>query len=183
MVAPRFNGYIGVLLLTLAAIPLLAEASGRKRPPSVHLKPPVANMPIAKKTARPPERRKSDVSMPKAVPGAINQPAPAYLQPVTKPSSNATPVISIPAPNSSAGPTQAGPPAAVPRQAQGQDAGRRSGLPLRLSSIRLFKQASLKKFGRHAYASMKSIFIRSGQEKHLPHEAWHVVQTRVRVDS
>jgi hypothetical protein len=30
----------------------------------------------------------------------------------------------------------------------------------------------------HAYAQGKNIHIASGQEKHLPHEAWHVVQQK-----
>ncbi|MDB5013034.1 MAG: hypothetical protein JWQ25_1236 [Daejeonella sp.] len=30
----------------------------------------------------------------------------------------------------------------------------------------------------HTYAQGKNIHIASGQEKHLPHEAWHVVQQK-----
>jgi hypothetical protein len=32
------------------------------------------------------------------------------------------------------------------------------------------------KVGAHAYAQGRDIHLASGQEKHLPHEAWHVVQ-------
>lgn len=33
-------------------------------------------------------------------------------------------------------------------------------------------------FQAHAYAQGTDIHISSGQEKHLPHEAWHVVQQK-----
>lgn len=32
------------------------------------------------------------------------------------------------------------------------------------------------KVGAHAYAQGNQIHLAPGQEKHLPHEAWHVVQ-------
>jgi hypothetical protein len=34
------------------------------------------------------------------------------------------------------------------------------------------------KFGAHAVAQGKNIDLAPGQEKHLPHEAWHVVQQK-----
>ena len=34
------------------------------------------------------------------------------------------------------------------------------------------------KLGAHAYAQGTDIHLGKGQEKHLPHEAWHVVQQK-----
>ena len=39
-----------------------------------------------------------------------------------------------------------------------------------------YNSAKPAKLQAHAYAQGKNIHVASGQEKHLPHEAWHVVQ-------
>lgn len=172
----KFSWSLGVLFLMVAAIPLIADAaSARKRPASVQLKTPAQKMPMAKKAARPPERRKSEQPLTK--PGVITQPAPAYSQAAQRASASTPPTAVTPSPSGSA--VVVVPPVvppAVPRQAQRQDVGGRPSPPRRGSSIRLLKQVSLRKFGARVFASMKSIFISTGQQKYIPHEAWHVVQ-------
>lgn len=175
MTVSKFSGHVGILLLTLAVLPLVADASGRKRPASVHLKAPAQKMPVVKKAARPPARRKS--AQPVTRPGVITQPAPAYLQtggrsstnslvPIATPA-NAPAIGSQPLPNNSSGGTSgrsdslSGP----PRQAQRQDSGSRPVESRAGGSIRQVKQASTRKFGGRVFASMKSIFTSSGQQK------------------
>lgn len=73
----------------------------------------------------------------------------------------------------------------------GGHAGNRSGLPLQLKSgIEQLSGHSMDdvevhtnspepaRFGAHAFARGTDIHLASGEEKHLPHEAWHVVQQK-----
>lgn len=47
----------------------------------------------------------------------------------------------------------------------------------RLDDVRLhMNSGEPAKVGAHAYAQGKDIHVAPGQEKHIPHEAWHVVQ-------
>lgn len=175
MTVSKFSWHVGVLLLTLAVFPLVADASGRKRPASVHLKMPAQKMPVVKKAARPPARRKSE--QPVTRPGAITQPAPAYLQAGGRSSTNSAVPIATPAnapavggktlPNSSAGiaPDRADRGTGPQRQVQRQDGGGRPIESRAGGSIRQVKQASTRKFGGRVFASMKSIFTSSGQQK------------------
>ena len=41
-----------------------------------------------------------------------------------------------------------------------------------------YNSSTPNKLQAHAYAQGKNIFVASGQERHLPHEAWHVVQQK-----
>ena len=81
--------------------------------------------------------------------------------------------------------------AATPRQAKKMDAAatNRTGLPdalkhgveslsgMSLNNVKVHYNSSLPaQLQAHAYAQGNDIHVAPGQEKHLPHEAWHVVQ-------
>ena len=119
-----------------------------------------------------------------AAPAPVKRPASVHLKPPVakmpatrkdaRPPARRDSLVSVTRPNVTAQ-------AAPPREAQRRDStANRPSLVRRVSSgsIRLFKQASLRSLGGRAFASMKSIFIAKTptDTRHIPHEAWHVVQ-------
>lgn len=69
---------------------------------------------------------------------------------------------------------------AAPNQT-GMPASLKSGIEslsgMDMSSVRVHRNsAEPAKVGAHAYAQGTNIHLASGQDRHLPHEAWHVVQ-------
>ncbi len=111
-------------------------------------------------------------------PASVHLKPPAAKMPATRkdarPPARRDSLVSVTRPNV---PAQATPPREVQRR---DSTGNRPSLVRRVSSgsIRLFKQASLRSLGGRAFASMKSIFIAKTptDTRHIPHEAWHVVQ-------
>jgi len=48
-----------------------------------------------------------------------------------------------------------------------------------MSDVRVhYNSSKPKQLNAHAYAQGNDVHLGAGQEKHLPHEAWHVVQQR-----
>lgn len=97
------------------------------------------------------------------------------------------PAREVPAPSAPA--KAATPAASAPRHRIGELAGGRSGLPERLrSGIEALSGVSMagvsvhydsphpERVGALAYARGREIHLARGQEAHLPHEAWHLVQ-------
>jgi hypothetical protein len=73
-------------------------------------------------------------------------------------------------------------PAAAPNLT-GMPDGLKSGLEslsgMNLSDVRVnFNSPKPAQLNAHAYTQGNAIHVAPGQEKHLPHEAWHVVQQR-----
>ena len=81
--------------------------------------------------------------------------------------------------------------AQTPVQRQKNEADDENGLPNQLkagleslsgmdmSNVRVHKNSNKPaQLNAHAYAQGNDIHLSSGQEQHLPHEAWHVVQQR-----
>ena len=81
--------------------------------------------------------------------------------------------------------------APLQRQAENKPASNRTGLPenlksgieslsgMDISDVRVhYNSPKPAQLNAHAYAQGSDIHLASGQEKHLPHEAWHTVQQR-----
>jgi hypothetical protein len=74
-------------------------------------------------------------------------------------------------------------PAASPANKTGMPDALKSGVEalsgMDLSDVRVHANSSQPaQLGAHAYAQGNDIHVAPGQEQHLPHEAWHVVQQR-----